>query len=250
MNQSKEKPLKKQIVLSLFEDFHIDDDCGGNDEDHCKCLDRVVQVLDCMQFLRNNELGIAISSNTEFIAFCDDTYPPHRMMDDYIHFMHRHADPKSIESIRKRMHFHCESAADCDATKRHYRDRGDAEGTTESNWSIDQMDSIHCMVYHLYELGLRVPTDKMLSDTDFDDEKHSESFLVDHILKRMATEIALKRSRFSTKRLDGASNTKFTLKIEAQNEGGRDMESDGMFSVNSVHCIFKMKDYKSNDILN
>ena len=104
----------------------------------------------------------------------------------------------------------------------------------EPNWFIDQMDSIHIMVHHLAELGLRVPKEAAESDPASEDEEEDEasSSMVDRSLKRLVEVIESKRAIFTTDRLDGAdsmitdygkykvqtldvaSNTKFTLLID------------------------------------
>ncbi len=157
-----------------------------------------------------------------------------------MHFVGHHADPKSIEYIRSRLQFSCDLVGKCGATTRHYRDRREdstsAKGV-ESNWFIDRVDSIHFMVHHLTELGLRVSMEAMESELAPDDEDEDESLLVDRTLKRLGKEIESKRALFSNQRLDGATNSKFTLQINEQKESGHGAGSDGMWSLYTLYAL-------------
>ena len=151
------------------------------------------------------------------------------MLNDYIHWVLRHKDEKSIDAIRKQLNFVCESAKKCGATTRHYRDRtqDDSAGDeTQSSWFTEQMDRMHFNIYHLHELGLRVSADVLESEVGpDDDEKRDETHLFDFAMKRMAREMKRKRGVFGTERLNGSANTKFGLKIDGTKE------SDGMYSL-------------------
>ena len=66
------------------------------------------------------------------------------------------------------------------------------------------------------EVGLRVSKEAIQSELVSSDEEKDESVLIDVALKRMTNEINSKRDKFSTQRLDGVENSKFTLKVEGQ----------------------------------
>ena len=235
--------VKKEEVIdfNLFQDIESGDCCDGK-RGYCKGLERVIQTLDYHQFLVVNPLDDKYGNDpqTAFISFCSELYPKEAMLNDYIHFVEHHADPKGVEYIRSRLHFSCDSAGKCGATTRHYRDRREdstsAKGV-ESNWFIDRIDSIHFMVHHLTELGLRVSMEAMESELAPDDEEQDESLLVDLALKRMGKEIESKRARFTTERLDGAANSKFTLQINEQKGSGHGVGSDGMWSLYTLCAL-------------
>ena len=150
------------------------------------------------------------------------------MLNDYIHFVEHHADPKSIEYIRNRLHFDCHSVAKCGATTRHHRERRDDEHRESkdeaSNWFIDRVDSIHFMVYHLTEVGLRVSKEETMgNEAKRDDEEEDEKEFVDLALKRMDEVITAKRKAFSPQRLSGGKDSKFKLQIK-----GQDAENGGI----------------------
>ncbi len=213
------------VDFNVFKQIESGDQCNGKHHGTCKGLDRMIVTLDYHQFVVNEPSSTKDRNDrlTAFVAFCDELYSKRAMLNDYIHFVEHHADPQSIEYIKGRLHFDCESAEKCGATTRHYRDRReDSTGAKgmESSWFIDRMDSIHFMVYHLTELGLRVSAKTMESAVAPDDDEKDEAVLVDLALKEMGKEIEAKRREFSTERLDGAANSKFTLNVEEKKESG------------------------------
>lgn len=204
--------------------------CDGEHCEKCEGLQRVITALDKHQkFLdsRNDD-------NTAFLAFLDKHYPSNVLLNDYIHFVEHHADQNSIEFIRSRLQRGCESAVDCGATARHYRDRRDEKtngNMIESNDLMDRIDSIHFMVHHLHELGLRVSVKMPGSVVDEDDEKYSKSELKTLALKEMSDEVDAKKAHFTTERLDGVANSKFTLQINKKKSGGAAKGVHGMWSL-------------------
>ena len=224
------QPEESKIEIEHLVDFNVfrkidcDDHCDGKNG-YCKVVERIIAALDYHQFLVNGGLDAKYGDDlvAAFTAFCEELYPKTAILNDYIHFVTHHADAKGLEYIRGRLHFKCDSAAKCGSTSRHYRDRrehGD-NGSSDlvSNWFIDRIDSIHFMVHHLHELGLRVSVETMQSELKIDDEIDDKLHLVDLGLKRMAQEIELKRALFSNERLDGVQNAKFSLHIAMLTDG-------------------------------
>ena len=101
----------------------------------------------------------------------------------------------------------------------------------EYHYGIDRLDSIHFVVHHLNELGLRVSAEAMENELVPDDEEKDEAHLTDLALKRMAAVIESKRTLFSNQRLDGVTNSKFTLQIDEQKESGHGVGVDGLCSL-------------------
>ena len=167
-----------------------------------------------------------------FVDFCDQLYSKKEMLNDYIHFQEHHSDPKTIDHIQGRLYMKCESAQKCGATSRHYRDRGDGDNDgngLESSWCIDRIDSIHFTVNHLTELGLRVNMSDVESELAADGQEVVDSDSVDVALKRLAEVIKAKRATFSNERLDGTTNSKFTLQVDEVKESGDQSGNDGVF---------------------
>lgn len=137
-----------------------------------------------------------------------------------------------MDEIKGRLKFQCENASTCGATSRHYRDRrqdindinNEDDGAVESCWFVDRIDGIHFMVHHLTELGLRVQNNSL----------QSIGGVASHKLKAMGKEIDSKRNRFSSERLDGNSNLKFTINVDEMTDG-----NGGMFCISlMLHLIW------------
>ena len=204
--------ISNDIDFSVFENIEVDDG---------KAMDRIAAILDYHQFVINNELNEKYDGDLKkaFISFCREIYTKKSMLDDYIEFTEHYADTKSLEEIKNRLKFHCENANKCGSTGRHYRDRRqdshkEEDDDVDTKWFIDRVDSIHFMVHHMVQLGMRVNMESLESEMkrDDDDEKAGDS--KDHRLKRMKQEISSKRKEFSNDRLDDTANTKFTMKVD------------------------------------
>ena len=146
--------ISNGIDFSVFENIEVDDG---------KAMDRIVAILEYHQFVMNNELNEKCDGDLKkvFISFCRDIYTQKSMLDDYIAFTEHYADTKSLEEIKNRLKFHCENANKCGSTGRHYRDRRqdshkEEDDDVDTKWFIDRVDSIHFMVHHMVQLGMRV----------------------------------------------------------------------------------------------
>ena len=235
------------VDFSAFDNIQSGDHCDGNHPQNCKCLDRVIAALDYHQFLVVNPLNEKYGDDPKaaFVSFCDELYPKTAMLNDYIHFTEHHTDPATIEYIQGRLVMKCESAQKCGATSRHYRDRGDGVSGgdgLESLWCIDRMDSIHFTVHHLTELGLRVKASDLESALTADEQEVEDSESVDVALQRLAEIIKAKRAMFSNERLDGTTNSKFTLHVDEMKESGDETGSDGMSFGFYFHSVCSQRD--------
>ena len=241
MAQADKNEVTPDIDFNLFRNIEPGDHCGGNEHHgHCQSLERVVAALDYYQFLvlSKETAKYGTEPKAAFTSFCEELYPKKVLLNDYIHWVLHHKDPESVKALRKRLQFLCDSATSCGATTRHYRVRGDDEDGAEDappNWFVDKMDSIHFNVYHLNELGLRVEVDS--AENTSEDEKRGDSDLVDQDLKNMTKVIEAKRAFFSNERLDGAANSKFTLQINEEKEGGLGAGGDGVQSLCTLRVV-------------
>ena len=245
--------MEHVVDFNLFQTIERGDHCHGKGG-YCKSMERVIAALDYHFFTIINSMDDKYGDDPKaaFISFCNELYPKSAILNDYIHFILHHADTESIEYIRNRLHFECESAQKCGATVRHYRDRrGDANNGVEgmeSVWFIDRIDTIHFMVHHLTELGLRVSAKTLENELNLNETKEDESESVDLALRRLGREIDAKRAEFSTERLDGAKNSKFTLQVTEQN-GSADMfelEKVSKFSSSSHFANALLFPFKGN----
>lgn len=84
-------------------------------------------------------------------------------------------------------------------------------------------------------------TDERTSDLVSNQEEDDDTDLVDVALQRMAKVIESKRALFSTERMDGATNSKFTLQIDEQRESGHGVDSNGMWSMWALSDVLSPK---------
>ena len=214
--QENEMKLEYFVDFNLFRKIDCDDHCDGK-HGYCKANERVIAALDYHQFLVNGGLDAKYCGDplTAFTAFCEELYPKTAILNDYIHFVTHHADAQGLEYIRGRLQFSCNSAAKCGSTNRHYRDRRmENEHDMTTSWFIDLIDSIHFMVHHIYEVGLRVEVQLLAKElSSHFDEGRNDWHLIDFTLKRMIEEIKTKKAVVRTGRLDANQNTKFTLDV-------------------------------------
>ena len=204
--------------FGIFENITVNDECDGMIYKECKAVDRIIAALEYYEHLVISPFAAKYGDDPRLVfdSFCRDLYPKKILLNDYIHWVLHHNDSDSLMHMRKRLHFLCESAKHCGATTRHYRDRrddGHDADEVERSWYTDKMDCIHFNVHHLHELGLRVSVETLLSETVSDDDKDHSSSSPYVTLQRLKTEITSKAAAFSTPRLDGVNNSKFTMQI-------------------------------------
>ena len=158
--------------FSIFEEIDDDDHCDGKHHGYCKAVGRVTAALNYYHILFITPLSAKYGKDPEsmFEAFIRDLYPRRKLLDDYIHWVLHHLDPDSLLKLRRKMQLMCDRVNDCRATTRHYRDRRNDGNGVESNWSHEIMDRIHFNVYHLEEVGLRVPKEAMESELASNDD--------------------------------------------------------------------------------
>ena len=238
--------IRNLVDFSAFDNIKSDDHCDGKHPQNCKCLDRVIAALEYHQCLIVNPLNEKYGDDPKaaFVSFCDELYPKTAMLNDYIHFTEYHTDSETINYIQSRLNMKCDSVQKCGSTSRHYRDRGvgDIGGDgMESLWCIDRMDSIHFTVHHLTELGLRVNMKEIESELTADGQEVDDSKSRELALQRLAEIIKAKRTTFSNERLDGTTNSKFTLQVDEMKESGDETGNDGLSSDFYFHSVCSPK---------
>ena len=217
--------VKELVDLSLFKNIDVEDHCNGHDIANCDSVKRIVEALNLHQ---NLVKPVPAEDGSETVDWCNvfnifriDHYPTKSLLNDHIHFISNHVDPEGLDFVQQRLKRDCGSAAKCGATGRHFRDRAvDSNGpdAMDSNSFMDRMDSIHFMVHHLYELGLRVPVHVLAKELEakYDDDADNGHF-AEFALKRMINEIQSKKEGLQTDRFDGNGNIKFTLNVNDGN---------------------------------
>ena len=128
----------------------------------------------------------------KLVNYCNNAYNAGSLLDDYIHIVETHND--QLEDI-----FHLlltqYNMKYCDVLKcslviRHYRDRRNVPILNTDDEPIDQeflyyrdlFDQMHCYLYHLYDMGLRVKWDHMnegkLTEDSVFDAKFASMFIL------------------------------------------------------------------------
>lgn len=220
------------IDPKLFENVESEDHCHGKGRcTECKAMKRVMAALDyyAVLVLGAKAKMLVDDPKAVFMKFCDEIYPKRVFLNDYIHWVLHHNSVEEAKAIRSVLQYLCDSANDCGATTRHYRDRRqDANGADDvPNEFMEKMDALHFNIYHLQELGLRIDPETLESEMKLDDHEQDESQLADVGYRCMARAIEVKRSRFSSQRLDGLKNAKFNLQVNEQKEGGHGVDNGG-----------------------
>eukprot|EP01084_Bolivina_argentea_P218959 371456_1 len=135
-------------------------------KDGCACVNRIVSALRYYSSLDQNHKH----AKNELIKYCSVTYKS--LLDDYVHIVTNHNNGTDLNEILNVMnHSECR-IINCTSASRHYRDRNmniidnDKSETINKDFTFfsDILDSIHCFLFHLYDIGLRVKEDKCNTD--------------------------------------------------------------------------------------
>ena len=228
--------LGEFVDFALFQNMEHHDDC--KEDEHCPAVQRILQSLDLFAALKSSTGPIpkehGDGADEEFTEFMDRHYGESNVVIDYVHFLDRHFEPDSLRKIAKRLRFGCDAVGRCKGTQRRFRERGgsgmEQKEETTTNHYIDTLDTVHFLLCHLDETGLRVPAELLQSEIKAVDEEEDEDTLVDAVIQRMTREIASRRRVLGVDRFDGATNSKFNIStMETKVDG-----VDGLLSFESV----------------
>ncbi len=205
------------VDLAMFKEMKDDDACRGGT---CSAMQRITQCLNYRSFL---EMTFNPQhARMALIDFCDVHYGKENVLRDYVHFMDHHSDPKSVREISGNFKLKCGGVGQCVGTQRHFRERGgsphDVVDNESTNFYVDTLDALHFYLFHLEEMGLRIPMELLETAAKAVDEEQDDDSLVDAVAKVMAQEIAARRKLLSVDRLDGANNTKFNISTTDKKE--------------------------------
>ena len=218
--------MLSQLDWALFETANM-----------AKADEAVKRLIESLNFFADLKLKAIQDPTAIFTEFCDRHYGEHEMLRDYVHFMDHHSSPEAVREIAARLKVQCDGVGQCGGTLRHFRDRGgggqEVEEKVNTNFYVDTMDSLHFYLFHLEEMGLRVPAEVVESALKEEHEEQDEQSLVDAVSKRMALEIAARRKLLSVDRLDGATNTKFNISTLQKKRDA----VNGLWSL-KAHCLF------------
>ena len=210
------------IDFKLFGDTKHDE-VGECQDGKCGAVDRVVQCLKYWSVI-TKILDDPMAAKQALTAFCDEHYGQDAVLRDHIHFLDKHSDPNSVREIAGRFQMDCDGVGQCRGTLRHFRGRGglkqDVEAEKATNFYVETVDSLHFYLFHLEEMGLRVPIELIESALKRVDEEKDEESLVDEGAKVMVKQIAAKKKAVRVDRFDGNNNVKFNVATTSKIGGG------------------------------
>ena len=218
--------------LKVFENMEVIEDCKTK-SNLCPVIMRMVAVLNYYNSLMMNAMDNDETLwQIQIIEFCDVHYTEHWMLEDYIHFVANHSDFASMIKMAEALNWKCfDDVKQCGASTRHYRSRSQAEKVV--HFCIEIMDKLHFNVFHLVDVGLRVPSELNLIDNLSDDG------LKDGVMLQIAQQIHRERQQTAFPRIDATdSNSKYSLCSNSTVESN-DGTKGGLTKMDSVLRDFK-----------
>eukprot|EP01084_Bolivina_argentea_P259204 437281_1 len=207
------------LDLNIFKSEETSNKCFGDNKDEtkieiqdCEALNRLVNALKYYTLLNitNTE-----SSHTLFAEFCDNIYK--NALNDFIHFMTTHS--AQIEGIHKSIvnhqNFGVCNLSKCNMFNRHYtNDRRQKQTMVEKTDSksifySDLFDRFHHFIYHLFDVGLRIPKSEIMTDTE---QKQTDNN--DFVFAKQQKIISQKREQRNIDRFEDKTNAKYNMSIQ------------------------------------
>eukprot|EP01084_Bolivina_argentea_P276966 472698_1 len=178
----------------------------------------------------------------KFIKYTNKEYP--HLLNDYIHIMEKHYN--DIDNISSLMLHDFGLMNPCDASNclllfRHFRDRNNdniANQTKDTNllFYIDIMDSIHCYLIHLYDIGMRAKVNKQHPNMIIHNNLRNsdEIHYFNEIFFNISETIKEKRKNLQKLNLFKDSrfeNAKFKINSNLNNFQDQDLLSDALYDI-------------------
>ncbi len=139
----------------------------------CQCTKRIIKALQYYDTLdvENNE-----NDKDKLINFSENIYKG--LLNDFIHFIEYHNDSIQLEQVsnilQKAYNFKTCDVTKCGKAIRHNRDKTHDEqkynGKEDETFVFyrDLFDQIHCYLYHLFDIGLRIKQSNLYNDCPVD----------------------------------------------------------------------------------
>eukprot|EP01084_Bolivina_argentea_P008582 16050_1 len=165
------KPTHRMInALIYYSTLNIDLSCHDSNKIHSITDTNCIQLIDdLIMIFKDGKESNNIKQKTDkdkFIKYITETYT--QFLNDYIHIMDKHNN--DIEEISESMvrDFSLMNTCDiknCSLLRNHFRDRNYAKNELKADdinmtFYIDIMNCMHCHLYHLYDIGMRVKMDE------------------------------------------------------------------------------------------
>ena len=208
----------------LFRNMIREDHCGQIAE--CHAVRRIVQCLDYYSILMTKLAAALVPEKMIYDIFadvCDQHYGRDNMISDYTHFMQCHSDVDSAQHIAGQLQFPCDGVTGCGHSARHFENKS-------INIYVDTLDTVHCYLLHLEELGLRKSnsTQSPQSEMTATEQQQSGQTLTNTVMTRLTRNIVARR-RFR-RHLGSETSSDF----DVSKNGGKDTDKDKM-----IQSVFK-----------
>eukprot|EP01084_Bolivina_argentea_P025534 47487_1 len=233
--------LKSQATLNMFRQNVLE--CKSS-VDKCLCIHRLLEGIKYYMSLDVHSKSLDDKKNT-FIEFASEMYQS--FLDDYIHITTRHNDElNDILNLMIQQHdiISCD-ITHCSALLRHYDNNNIINAGVDNRFIFysNLFDSIHCHLFHSFDVGLRVHQNNEINIQNETTEHYDASFanICDIIQQRtnsLSSVKGLNRNRFS--------NDKFNLNINIEDKTIYSTDTDGTF-IDGLYNYMKqhnIKEYK------
>eukprot|EP01084_Bolivina_argentea_P272972 464889_1 len=162
----------------------------------CEHLNRLLQTETFYQTLDivNNS-----SDKHKFIKYVYGEKTQKTLLNDFIHILTAHTD---ISDITRHLTTKC-NFQNCVLLQRHFRDRSKNikseyyknEEMSNEEWLfyLDIMDSFHCHIYHIYDIGMRINLNNTDDIKQNDENKTDHTYCIDHEFEKKQKIINNKR---------------------------------------------------------
>eukprot|EP01084_Bolivina_argentea_P109258 195269_1 len=215
--------------------------------EQCICVERIIKAMKYYDSL-NLDDG---KSRDLLVKFCTGVYK--LLLDDFIHIVTKHNNEIEDFKMPKCNFVDCDLLDRHNRTDRNYTHDQTFNSTQDKNviFYIDLMDSIHCYLMHLYDVGLRIKQNEHkddLDDTKSDTEYFDASF--SNICKQIEkNENKLKANSFDNNRLNSEKFNIIYSKNELNQTDKGETFIDGLFEWIHNDNVVKNKLYNLKTLI-
>ena len=232
--------LISSIDLSVFDTQESSNNC--KDFKSCICIRRILTLSKYFSLLQINSDK---DHQTTFINFIQTIYNTSDLIMDQFHLQKKH-NHEIHDIMNHALNYYKIPSCDiqtCPHSSRLYRvddksseipifDEDDVESALTV--FIDIMDSIHHLIFHIFECGLRDIGDNKTDDKDDENLNDNEDEYYDRNFARMSARIASTRSNTQRFNRINTSN-KFSIKIGSDDNSYNDNESGETTYLESIY---------------
>eukprot|EP01084_Bolivina_argentea_P093074 167414_1 len=206
-------------LLKSISSTYISPKCNFFVEKRCQPVERIINILKYYSLLdiNNNE-----HDKQQLTKFCLESHKS--LLDDYIHVITKHNNAKDLKTIFNILSDHENYIAcnlvNCSSCFRHWsneeNNNEEQQSSKEFIFYRDIMDQIHCYVFHLYDVGLRIEiNDEIKIDYDISD---TDNKYFDSVFAHICDVIKQKKNMLkSLSKLDNCRFAKKKFKIDTNN---------------------------------